>query len=100
MRFTGDGQLLVTAGYDGTVRVWNIKTQRLLMNFENTDGAASYVDVSPDGSTIVKSAESGQALRVLSCEVCGPLDSVVELARSRAFRTLTPDEERRFVASD
>jgi WD40 repeat protein len=99
VRFTGDGELLVTTGYDGTVRVWNVATQGLLMNFENTDGAASYVDISPDGSTIVKSAESGQALRVLSCEVCGPLDSVEKLAQPRAFRTLTPDEERRFVAS-
>jgi hypothetical protein len=32
--------------------------------------------------------------------VCGPVETVAELAKSRAFRELTPEEERRFALSD
>jgi WD40 repeat protein len=98
VHFRGDTGQLVSSGADGTVRVWDVDTQALLMSFENTDGFASYVDVTRDGSTILKSAENGQALRLLSCAVCEPLDFVIGLARSHAFRALTEDEERRFVA--
>ena len=99
VRFRGDGEQLVSAGADGSVRVWNVQSGDPLMTFENSDGSATYLDVSPDGDTFVKSAEGTQAVRLLSCEVCGPLDAVMRLAHAREFRGLTPDEERRFAAS-
>jgi WD40 repeat protein len=99
VRFGGDGGQVISTGVDGTVRVWDIATQAPLMTFENTDGTTTYVDVSPDGSTILKSSESGQAIRLLSCNVCGSLSSVVRLARSHAFRTLTSDEAKRYSTS-
>ena len=60
---------------------------------------AHHLDVSPDGETILQSAANGRA-RLLSCAVCGSVESVVTLAKARAFRDLTPDEERRFSLSD
>ena len=99
LRFRGDGEQLFSSGADGTVRVWDVKSRRLLMTFEGGDGSVNYVDVSSDGGTILQSGENGQA-RMLSCTVCGSVESVVALARSRAFRVLTPEENRRFSLSD
>jgi WD40 repeat protein len=97
VRFSRDGQQLVSSGADGTVRLWDVRTADLLVTFPDTDGVVSFVDVDPDG-TILKSAESQQAVRLLSCDVCGSRDAVLRLARSRAFRALTPDEERQYAA--
>jgi WD40 repeat protein len=88
---------LMSSGIDGTVRVWDTGTFRAVMGFERSDGPAQSVDASPDGQVILKSSEEGQVLRLLSCEACGPIASTVTLARSRAFRRLTPDEEQRFL---
>jgi WD40 repeat protein len=95
VKFRDDGQQLFSSGADGTVRVWDVSSRRLLMTFEEGDGSVNHVDVSADGSTILQSAENGLA-RLLSCTVCGPIESVAALARSHAFRTLTPEEELRF----
>ena len=69
------------------------------MTFGEGDGSVNYLDVSSDGTTIIQSAENGQG-RLLSCAVCGPVESVVALADSHAFRELTPEEEQRFSLSD
>jgi WD40 repeat protein len=99
VRFRSDGEQVLSSGADGTIRVWDVRSRRLLMTFEEGDGSVNHLDVSPDGATIVQSAENGQA-RLLSCAVCGPVESVVALAKSHAFRTLTPEEERRFSLSN
>jgi len=98
VRFRPDGQQLISGGTDGTLRVWDVHTAGLLLTVAAADGPADSVDVSPDGATMLKSSEDGLSLRLLSCEVCGPLDAVVALAREHAFRRLTPDEERRFIS--
>ena len=98
VRFRAGGAQVVSGGTDGTVRVWDLRTGELLMTYPATDGVVSYVDVDTDGR-ILKSAENQHALRLLSCDVCGPLNAVLQLARARSFRVLTPNEERRFSVS-
>ncbi len=98
LRFRLDGQQLVSGGSDGVVRVWDTRTDGQLMAFDPGGGPVDAVDLSPDGAMILKSSEPGETLRLLSCTVCGPLDDVVALAKSHAFRQLTPDEERRFFS--
>jgi WD40 repeat protein len=99
LQFRGDGKQLFSSGADGTVRVWDVTSRRLLMTFEEGDGSVNYVDVSSDGRTILQSSENGRA-RMFSCAVCESVDAVITLARPRAFRVLTPEEERRFSLSD
>jgi WD40 repeat protein len=98
VRFRSDGQQLVSGGGDGVVRVWDTRTGELLREFDPGGGPADSVDIGPDGARILKSSEKGQTLRLLTCQVCGSLDSVVALARSHPSRPLTPDEEHRFVS--
>jgi WD40 repeat protein len=98
VRYRRDGEQLVSSGADGTVRVWDTRTYEQLTTFPAADGSASFVDFSPDGRTIVKSAENQHALRLLACDLCGTRDAVLQRARTHAFRTLTADEERRFSA--
>jgi WD40 repeat protein len=55
------------------------------------------VDFSPDGSSIV-SGGADRTVRIWRCEVCAPIDEVLQLARSRALRELTPAERARFLS--
>ncbi len=59
-RFSLDGQNLIVAGADGTLRVWNIaaKTERLIG--ENTLAPLS-MDISPDGQQVVTTSSDGLA---------------------------------------
>jgi hypothetical protein len=40
----------------------------------------------------------GEVVRIFRCEVCGSLDEVRALARSRAPRPLNAEERKRFLA--
>jgi len=87
---------LITAGGDGTVRLWDIATSRLLRSIALYRGAAATVDISPDGQVLVSASENDGIVRTSTCEVCGSLEQTLALARSRAIRPLTPEEEQRF----
>jgi WD40 repeat protein len=54
------------------------------------------VDFSPAGSSIVSGSED-QTVRIWRCEVCAPIDELLDLARERALRDLTPAERARFL---
>ena len=56
-------------------------------------------EFSSDGRRVVSAGEAG-IVRVSTCEVCGPLSSVLRLARTRAERELSPVERQRFLPSD
>jgi WD40 repeat protein len=90
--YSADGQRIATASEDGTVRLWDATTGELLMRWPGHDGGATDVTFSGDGRFLVSSGNDG-TIRVYLAEV----DDLVDLARSRVTRTLTPDECRRFL---
>jgi WD40 repeat protein len=55
------------------------------------------VEFSPDGASIL-SAGADQTIRIWRCEVCAPIDDVLQLAQSRVLRELTPAEHARFLS--
>jgi len=60
-------------------------------------GAVHSAAFSPDGRNVVSAG--GGIVRISPCEVCGSLDAVLKLARTRAARELTPVERQRLLPS-
>ena len=54
---------------------------------------------SPDGKDIVSAGEDG-VTQITRCEVCGAIDDVLELARSRPARALSSAERERLLPDD
>jgi WD40 repeat protein len=96
--FDPTGTRVVSAGADGTARVWDWTTPGArtapvtLLHGEGQLYAAAF---SHDGGRVAAAGDDGAS--VVSCTVCGPIDRVLARARSRLGRVLTP-AERTFVA--
>ena len=58
--FTPDGRRLLTAGQDGTVRVWDSHTGQAAGTFEWPVGKLTAVAVAPDGLTAAAAGQKGQ----------------------------------------
>ena len=94
--FTADGAKLLSASFDGTLRLWDSRTGQALGILRS--GPTLYdVVLSPDGR--IATLEQDDVVRVFSCEVCGGLEAVRALALSRAPRALSAEERRRFLAA-
>ena len=52
-----DGQMLASASWDQTVRIWNVATGRQMGKFEGHEGRVHSVAFSPDGRTVVSTCE-------------------------------------------
>ena len=101
---TPDGSQMVTAGSDGTVRVWSMSSGEEVMILEGHWGAISGVAVTPDGTHVVSCCEdktvrvwdmhTGEAVFVLEghegwvCEVAVTPDSskVVSISAKNGTR--------------
>ncbi len=89
--FSPDGRYLYSIGFDGTVRQWDVETgQELFILFDGDVGPD--LALSPDGRRLATTSTSGLVrVHVLS------LVELVEQARSRLTRSLTPAECQRFL---
>lgn len=95
--FNRDGALILTAGIDQTVRLWEVGVRRTLLQFRGNDSPIMHASFSPDGRFIAVAEEQGN-VRVIACEICGTNgDELVNLAKSRKTRGLTPGERERFL---
>jgi WD40 repeat protein len=96
-RFSPDGRWIVTAG-PRSARIWNVSDGRPLPFYlYGPKPPVTAVAFGPDSRTVVTREKSGIVRRYV-CELCGGLDELSALARSRlraTGRELTP-EEREF----
>ena len=83
--FSPDGSTVVSGSFDGTLKLWDARSGRLLRTLEGHSLTVSSVAFSPDGSTVVSGSEdrtlklwdvrSGRLLRTLEGH-SGAVDSV------------------------
>jgi WD40 repeat protein/DNA-binding SARP family transcriptional activator/energy-coupling factor transporter ATP-binding protein EcfA2 len=95
--FTNDGAHVLSTSDDSTLRLWDARGGEALAVLQSGGGPLWEVSLSRDG-TIATYAKSG-VVRVFKCEVCGSLQQLRALARSRAPQPLTPEERQRFLAA-
>ena len=62
--FSPDGLLIAGTGslFDASSRVWHAKSGRLLYEFDRHEGAATSIQFSPDGKSLLTAANDGRAM--------------------------------------
>ena len=105
--FSPDGKYVATTEWDATARVWNSATGELVCGLSGHRDRVLAVAFSPDGK-LVATASRDTTVRLWAadiraagdaypCEACGPLEEVLEIAKKRATRKLTPYEELQYL---
>jgi WD40 repeat protein len=95
VEFSPDGEILATAGGDGSIRLWDVEpgTKRLVL--PGHVGFAASVRFSPDGSTLASSG-SDDVGRVWALDV----DDLLEVAGGKVTRDFTPAECQQYLHVD
>jgi WD40 repeat protein len=92
--WSADQATVMTTSLDGTLRVWNSRTGEPMARLVTSDVGLWHLAVSRDGK-IAYLDENG-VVRIFRCGVCGGLDEVAALARSRHPRQLSAEERARY----
>jgi WD40 repeat protein len=58
-QFTPDGTMLIAAGGDGTMTVWDLGTRQEILQFKMPGGGAECLDISPDGKLVAATGRDG-----------------------------------------
>lgn len=59
VKFTPDGNTIVSGSKDKTIKIWDIATGNLIRTLSGHTGTLKQIDISDDGSRIVSGAEDG-----------------------------------------
>ena len=74
--FTPDGQSLITRSTNDVVRLWNIKTGKVIREAQASLGSDNELALSPDGKKLVIPTEKHEALQLWSFPELKPLPTV------------------------
>ncbi|MBM2614506.1 hypothetical protein JIG36_02910 [Actinoplanes sp. LDG1-06] len=91
--FSPDGRMIAGIGTDGSVRLWNTDGSGEALALDHLD--ARQLAFSADGRRLI--TLYGASVRFLPCEVCGPIDDVLELADRRTTRDFTAEERAKYL---
>jgi len=94
-QFSPDGRSLVTAGNDGTARLWDLQTGAERAQLRPATGSPLTIQrvmFTPDGRYVATLASNGRLYLWAAT-----WETLLELARDRTLRQLTPDECRRYL---
>jgi len=94
--FSPDGSRVITAGDDGTARIWDVVDGEVLAVLRGHTGPVGSARFSPDGALVLTAGADGTA-RVYKCDVCGSLDDLIVLVRTRVTRSLTDHERETYL---
>jgi WD40 repeat protein len=83
-----DERFVATASQDGAARLWDAASGRLIATFGDHENAVYDVAFSPDGAYLMSGSEDGAA-HLYACDVCAPIDTLLELAQKRITRPPT-----------
>jgi WD40 repeat protein len=96
-----DGKFVVVARADDTAEVWDVATERVI-SVLNRRGVHSGGDdrasiaIAPDDQRIVV-VGLDRVARLYGCDVCGPVPTLLRLARRRVTRRLTAVEREKYL---
>jgi WD40 repeat protein len=93
--FSLDGKRLATASVDQTAKVWDAESGKELVTLRGHSGKVNGVAFSPDRKRLATSGDDG-LVQVYALY----LHELLDLARSRVTRNLTPDECKRYFQSE
>ena len=97
-QFSPDGRWVVTAG-PRTAGLWDARSGSLVLRLRGHEGAVNAAAFDPSGRTIVTGGADG-TVRTYVCRICGDLEELSELARSRLAETgreLSTEERERYL---
>ena len=90
--YSPNGKYLLSTSVDNTARIWDIKSETLLMSLYHDD-IVNYAEFSPDGNKIMTSCYDGR-IRIWNFP---PLQNIIEKTKARfKNRKSTYDERRKF----
>jgi len=96
IRWSPDGQSLLTASWDGTIRLWNVRRSRLLRTYEGHTDQVYMVRWNPDGKQFL-SASRDKTIRLWDAE-SGDILRTYE-GHTDAVNGISYSPDRQFFAS-
>lgn len=95
VRFSPDGRRLISGGDDGAAHIWDATTGASLTEIASDGRDVISAGFGPDGRIVL--GNRATSVTIHPCDLCAPTEAVLELARSRTTRTLSPQERASFL---